>query len=52
MTITFKIMVAGIGFSAAAIFAQEKPCQMASKFGPDDQLGNVRYITQAKTIAA
>ena len=33
-------------------YSQEKPCATASKFGPDDQLGNVRYITQAKTLAA
>lgn len=37
---------------ALPILAQQKPCPMASKFGPDDQLGNVRYITQAKTLAA
>lgn len=34
------------------ISAQEKPCATASKFGPDDQIGNVRYITTAKTLAA
>jgi len=32
--------------------AQQKPCQTASKFGPDDQVGNVNYITPAKTLAA
>ena len=32
--------------------AQEKPCATASKFGPDDQIGNVNYITPAKTLAA
>ncbi len=31
---------------------QQKPCPTASKFGPDDQLGNVRHITPAKTLAA
>ncbi len=35
-----------------ATYSQEKPCATASKFGPDDQLGNVRYITSAKTLAA
>ena len=32
--------------------AQQKPCPTASKFGPDDQIGNVNYITPAKTLAA
>jgi len=32
--------------------AQQKPCLTASKFGPDDQIGNVNYITPAKTLAA
>lgn len=37
---------------AAGVSAQQKPCATASKFGADDQLGNVRYITSAKTLAA
>ena len=32
--------------------AQDKPCPTASKFSPDDQIGNVNYITPAKTLAA
>lgn len=32
--------------------AQQKPCLTASKFGPDDQVGNVNYVTPAKTLAA
>ena len=32
--------------------AQQKPCLTASKFGPEDQIGNVNYITPAKTLAA
>jgi len=32
--------------------AQQQPCLTASKFGPDDQAGNVNYITPAKTLAA
>jgi kynurenine formamidase len=28
------------------------PCQTASKFGPTDQIGNLNYVTPAKTIAA
>ena len=32
--------------------AQQKPCSTASKFGPDDQIGNLHYVTAAKTLAA
>jgi kynurenine formamidase len=32
--------------------AQDKPCPTASKFGPDDQIGNINYMTPAKTLAA
>lgn len=32
--------------------AQQKPCPTASKFGPDDQIGNLNYVTPAKTLAA
>jgi kynurenine formamidase len=32
--------------------AQQKPCATASKFGPDDQIGNLNYLTPAKTLAA
>lgn len=31
---------------------QQKPCATASRFGPDDQIGNVNYITPEKTLAA
>ena len=34
------------------IRGQDKPCPTASKFGPTDQIGNVNYITPAKTLAA
>jgi kynurenine formamidase len=37
---------------AISALAQDKPCPTASKFGPDDQIGNVNYITPAKTLAA
>lgn len=33
-------------------YAQQKPCVTASRFGPNDQIGNVNYITPAKTLAA
>jgi kynurenine formamidase len=32
--------------------ARQKPCLTASKFGPDDQVGNLNYVTPAKTLAA
>jgi kynurenine formamidase len=37
---------------AASVFAQQKPCATASKFGPEDQIGNLNYVTPAKTLAA
>jgi kynurenine formamidase len=36
---------------AAGAYAQG-PCQTASKFGPTDQIGNLNYVTPAKTLAA
>ena len=38
-------------FTVCAV-AQDKPCPTASKFGPNDQIGNVNYVTPAKTLAA
>ena len=32
--------------------AQQKPCATASKFGADDSVGNLNYITAEKTLAA
>lgn len=37
---------------AVGVLPQQKPCATASKFGPDDQIGNVNHITPAKTLAA
>lgn len=37
---------------AAGAYAQQKPCATASKFGPDDQIGNLNYLTPEKTLAA
>ncbi|MGI8835707.1 MAG: cyclase family protein [Pyrinomonadaceae bacterium] len=36
----------------AGAHAQQKPCATASKFGPSDQIGNLNYVTPAKTLAA
>jgi kynurenine formamidase len=32
--------------------SQQKPCLTASKFGPNDQIGNLNHVTPAKTLAA
>lgn len=32
--------------------SQQKPCETASKFGADDQIGNLNYLTPEKTLAA
>jgi len=39
-------------FTAAAAQAQPQPCLTASKFGPNDEVGNLNYVTPAKTLAA
>ena len=41
-----------VGVIIGGAHAQQKPCATASKFGPDDQIGNVNYVTPAKTLAA
>jgi kynurenine formamidase len=46
------VMWAIITVFSISVVAQQKPCPTASKFGPDDQIGNVNYITAAKTLAA
>jgi kynurenine formamidase len=39
--------------SSAGIAATEPPpCQTASKFGPQDEIGNLNYVTPARTLAA
>ena len=51
MRSVLKLCVLCVIFTAIAQ-AQQKPCLTASKFGPADQIGNVNYITPAKTLAA
>jgi kynurenine formamidase len=54
MSIAAKLCAIGavaIVFSIT-VYAQQKPCLTASKFGPDDQIGNLNYVTPAKTFAA
>ena len=47
----FFAIAALILFLVTAAHAQG-PCQTASKFGPTDQIGNLNYVTPAKTLAA
>ncbi len=53
LNFAFKLLltiVVAVVFSTN-VFAQA-PCRTASKFGPDDQIGNLNYVTPAKTLAA
>jgi kynurenine formamidase len=43
--------VAGV-FAARPAHAEQQPCLTASKFGPTDSVGNLNYVTPAKTLAA
>ena len=52
MRIHLLTLIAAFALLSSAAQAQQKPCLTASKFGPDDQIGNVNYITAAKTLAA
>ncbi len=38
--------------AAGAAQAQQQGCPTASRFGPDDEVGNLNYVTPAKTLAA
>lgn len=49
---TLSRLITLILISIITASAQQKPCPTASKFGPDDQTGNVNHITSAKTLAA
>ena len=46
LTVIVAVLCGIVSASAQA------PCPTASKFGPADQLGNVNFITPAKTLAA
>jgi kynurenine formamidase len=48
----FLVIWTIIGVFFLNVSAQQKPCPTASKFGPNDQIGNLNYITPAKTLAA
>jgi kynurenine formamidase len=44
--------VVAAAFLAGAAAAEPQPCQTASKFGPQDEAGNLNHVTPAKTLAA
>ena len=46
------LSLALLAFINIGASAQQKPCLTASKFGPEDQVGNLNYVTPAKTLAA
>ena len=39
-------------FAAGAAQAQSPRCLTASRFGPNDEIGNLNHVTEAKTLAA
>src|SRR5687767_2743028 len=39
-------------FAAGAAQAQQQRCPTASKFGSNDEVGNLNHVTTAKTLAA
>ncbi len=53
ISVSFRIIaVISIGLMFSAVgFPQQKPCETASKFGADDQIGNLNYVTAEKTLA-
>lgn len=52
LALSAAVFAASVLLPLSQIYAQQKPCATASAFGPDDQIGNVRYITPDKTLAA
>ena len=48
----FAACAVAAALAAGAAEAQQPRCLTASKFGPDDEVGNLRHVTPAKTLAA
>lgn len=46
------VMLVVMALIAGSASAQPQPCLTASKFGPNDQVGNLNHVTPAKTLAA
>jgi kynurenine formamidase len=51
-TAKLALVIAALVIFDVSGSAQQKPCVTASKFGPNDQIGNLNYVTPAKTLAA
>lgn len=45
-------MAVASAFLAGTAAAEPQSCQTASKFGPQDEVGNLNHVTPAKTLAA
>jgi kynurenine formamidase len=43
---------AAVVSATSGVHAQQQVCPTASKFGPNDQVGNLNHVTAAKTLAA
>jgi len=52
LPVTSAACVLVVVITAGVYAQQQKPCATASKFGPDDQIGNLNYVTPAKALAA
>jgi kynurenine formamidase len=53
MDVAAKLFKVSVLVMLVAVSAHaQKPCLTASKFGPNDQIGNLNYVTEAKTLAA
>jgi kynurenine formamidase len=49
---TFLAACAIVALAAAPAVAQQKRCLTDSKYGPNDEIGNLNHVTPAKTLAA
>ena len=38
--------------ASGAVYAQQQRCLTASKFGPNDEIGNLNHVTRAKGDSA
>jgi len=48
----FTVILVATALLAGPATAETPPCLTASKFGPQDQIGNLNHVTPAKTLAA
>lgn len=51
-TLTETFAAANLILIVAVAASAQGPCLTASKFGPNDQIGNLNYVTPEKTLAA